>query len=146
MAPRDTDVIATVSSAEVPTISTKEAPEVLVKFGELELEEQDSSLDSDYSPSEADTEDSLEYSSETERTVLEDALVEGKVGIDYTDAAVTMATEYLASYRAVQIGLAAEEAVLGAVEPAVPIPAIARMRRSARAARRAGAKHCEVAR
>ena len=143
MAPRDSDVITAISSTEAPSLATKEAP-VLVKFGEMELQE--SGEDSDYSPSEAVTEDSLEYSSETERTVLEDALVEGKVGIDYTDAAVTLATEYLASYKAVQLGLAAEEAVLGAVEAAVAIPAISRVRRSARAARRAGAKHCEVAR
>ena len=143
MAPRDSDVVAAIASTEAPTVVSKEAP-VLVKFGELELQE--SGEDSDYSPSEAATEDSLEYSSETERTVLEDALVEGKVGIDYTDAAVTMATEYLSSYRAVQLGLAAEEVVMGAVEAAVPLPVISRVRRAARAARRAGAKHCEVAR
>jgi len=153
MAPRDTETIATVAAAEVPTLATKEAPEVpevLVKFGELELAEVDTEQDPDYSPSEADTEDSLEYSSETERTVLEDALVEGKVGMDYTDAAVTIATEYLSSYKAVQLGLAAEEAVMGLVEANLPIPAIlptiSKIRRSARAAKRAGAKHIEVVR
>jgi len=145
MAPRDTDVIPALSSTEAPLVSTKEAPEVLVRFGDLELAV-DTEQDSDYSPSEAETEDSLEYSSETERTVLEDALVEGKVGIDYTTAAVTMATEYLASYRAVQVGLAAGEAAMGLVEAALPLPAITNMRRSARAARRAGAKHIEVVR
>jgi len=150
MAPRDTETIATLATAEVPTLATKEAPEVLVKFGELELVEVDTEQDPDYSPSEADTEDSLEYSSETERTVLEDALVEGKVGMDYTDAAVTIATEYLSSYKAVQLGLAAEEAVMGLVEANLPIPAIlptiSKIRRSARAAKRAGAKHIEVVR
>ena len=84
------------------------------------------------------------------RTVLEDALVEGKVGMDYTDAAVTIATEYLSSYKAVQLGLAAEEAVMGLVEANLPIPAIlptiSKIRRSARAAKRAGAKHIEVVR
>ena len=69
MAPRDTETIATLATAEVPTLATKEAPEVLVKFGELELVEVDTEQDPDYSPSEADTEDSLEYSSETERLV-----------------------------------------------------------------------------
>ena len=72
--------------------------------------------------------------------------MEGKVGIDYTNAAVTMATEYLASYKAVQVGLAAGEAAMGLVEAALPLPAIASMRRSARAAKRAGARHIEVAR
>merc|ERR1712129_612258 len=80
----------------------------------------------------------------------EDALVEGKVGLDYTDAAVTIATEYLSSYKAVQLGLAAEEAVMGLVEANLPIPAIlptiSKIRRSARAAKRAGAKHIEVVR
>jgi len=146
MAPRDTDVISNISSTEAPVVPSKEAPEVLVRFEDLELAEADTEQDSDYSPSEVDTEDSLEYSSETERTVLEDALVEGKVGIDYTTAAVTMATEYLASYRAVQVGLAAGEAAMGLVGTALPIPAIANLRRSARAARRAGAKHIEVVR
>ena len=69
MAPRDTETIAAVAATEVPTLATKEAPEVLVKFGELELAEVDTEQDSDYSPSEAGTEDSLEYSSETERFV-----------------------------------------------------------------------------
>jgi len=186
MAPRDTETIATVAAAEVPTLATKEAPEVpevLVKFGELELAEVDTEQDPDYSPSEADTEDSLEYSSETERTFLEDAMMEGKLGKGYTDfglvyfyaidegtvledalvegkvgtyrpaftdAAVTIATEYLSSYKAVQLGLAAEEAVMGLVEANLPIPAIlptiSKIRRSARAAKRAGAKHIEVVR
>ena len=76
--------------------------------------------------------------------------MEGKVGMDYTDAAVTIATEYLSSYKAVQLGLAAEEAVMGLVEANLPIPAIlptiSKIRRSARAAKRAGAKHIEVVR
>ena len=79
MAPRDTETIATVAAAEVLTLATKEAPEVpevLVKFGELELAEVDTEQDPDYSPSEADTEDSLEYSSETERLVSGVAILE----------------------------------------------------------------------
>merc|ERR1719184_187727 len=89
--------------------------------------------DGDYCPSEADSDDSLEWASETERTVLEDALAEGNVGINYTDAAVSMTTEYLASFKPVQMGLGA-----AAVLPLLPL------QRAARAAKRAGAKNMEM--
>ena len=105
------------------------------KFGEMELPEDEETEDVDYSPSDAESDDSLEWASETERTKAEDALVEGKVGIDFYGAAMAVATEYVASYRPIQMGL-------GLVS-AVPIPSI---QRAARAARRAGAKNIEVVR
>merc|ERR1719209_1018347 len=97
---------------------------------ELPEDEED---DGDYSPSEVDSDDSLEWASETERTVLEDALAEGNVGINYADAAVSMTTEYLASFKPVQMGLGA-----AAVLPLLPL------QRAARAAKRAGAKNIEM--
>merc|ERR1719209_2731754 len=97
---------------------------------ELPDDEED---DGDYSPSEVDSDDSLEWASETERTMLEDALAEGNVGINYTDAAVSMTTEYLASFKPVQMGLGA-----AAVLPLLPL------QRAARAAKRAGAKNMEM--
>merc|ERR1712055_1170678 len=102
------------------------------KIGEMELPEEDTE-DVDYSPSEAESDDSLEWASETERTMAEDALMEGKVGIDFYGAAMAIATEYVASYRPVQMGL-------GLIS-AVPILSI---QRAARAAKRAGAKNIEV--
>merc|ERR1711951_33100 len=69
----------------------------------------------------------------TERTMLEDALAEGNVGINYTDAALSMTTEYLASFKPVQMGLGA-----AAVLPLLPL------QRAARAAKRAGAKNIET--
>ena len=89
--------------------------------------------DGDYSPSDVDSDDSLEWASETERTMLEDALAEGNVGINYADAAVSMTTEYLASFKPVQMGLGA-----AAVLPLLPL------QRAARAAKRAGAKNIDV--
>merc|ERR1719309_58960 len=103
------------------------------EFGEMELPEDEETEDVDYSPSDAESDDSLEWASETERTKAEDALVEGKVGIDFYGAAMAVATEYVASYRPIQMGL-------GLVS-AVSIPSI---QRAARAARRAGAKNIEV--
>merc|ERR1712083_571977 len=103
------------------------------KFGEMELPEEEEADDGDYSPSEAESDDSLEWASETERTMAEDALVEGTVGIDFYDAALAVATEYVASYKPVQMGL-------GLVST-VPILSI---QRAARAAKRAGAKNIEV--
>merc|ERR1712210_301912 len=102
------------------------------KIGEMELPEEDTE-DVDYSPSDAESDDSLEWASETERTMAEDALTEGKVGIDFYGAALAVATEYVASYRPVQMGL-------GLVS-AVPILSV---QRAARAAKRAGAKNIEV--
>merc|ERR1711942_492800 len=89
--------------------------------------------DGDYVPSDADSEDSLEWSSETERTIAEDALVEGTVGLDFYNAAYSVAAEYVASYTPVQMGLS--------VATVVPVAFI---QRAARAARRAGAKNIEV--
>merc|ERR1719342_1512068 len=65
--------------------------------------------------------------------MLEDALAEGNVGINYADAALSMTTEYLASFKPVQMGLGA-----AAVLPLLPL------QRAARAAKRAGAKNIEM--
>merc|ERR550519_1563168 len=84
------------------------------------------------SPSEADSDDSLEWASETERTMAEDALAEGTVGLDFYGAAVSVATEYVSSYKPVQMGLS-----LATILP------VASLQRAARAARRAGTKNIE---
>ena len=96
---------------------------------------EEESEDVDYSPSEAESEDSLEWASETERTIAEDALSEGKVGIDFYGAAMSVATEYVASYKPVQMGLR-----FASVIPVLSV------QRAARAARRAGAKNIEIER
>merc|ERR1711974_393854 len=57
----------------------------------------------------------------------------GNVGINYADAAVSITTEYLASFKPVQMGLSA-----AAVLPHLPV------QRAARAAKRAGAKNIEI--
>ena len=119
------EAVATVSSME--GASNLEAV-VYKKFGELDLLEEEED-DGDYSPSEADSDDSLEWSSETERTKAEDALAEGTVGLDFYGAAVSVATEYMASYKPVQMGLS--------VATILPVVSI---QRAARAARRAGMK------
>ena len=92
--------------------------------GDMELPEEEED-DGDYSPSDVDSDDSLEWANETERTKLEDALAEGNVGINYADAAVSMTTEYLASFKLVQMGLGAA-AVL-------PLPPLQRAARAAQA-------------
>merc|ERR1712142_618436 len=87
MSPKD-------SVATMPSLESKSAniqPVVYQKFGEMELPEDEE--DGDYSPSASDSDDSLEWASETERTIAEDEL------------AVSVATEYLASYKPVQLGL-----------------------------------------
>merc|ERR1711936_654010 len=104
------------------------------KFGEMELHEEEEEDDDDYSPSEADSDDSLEWASETEPTMAEDALAEGTVGLDFYGAAVSVATEYVSSYKPVQMGLS--------MATTVPIASI---QRAARAARRAGTKNIEGA-
>merc|ERR1712168_179576 len=131
MSPKDTEVMAMINTAEVPSAPINEDI-IYQKFGDMELRE-DEEDDGDYSPSEVDSDDSLEWASETERTVLEDALAEGNVGINYADAAVSMTTEYLASFKPVQMGLGA-----AAVLPLLPL------QRAARAAKRAGAKNIEM--
>merc|ERR1712121_605088 len=120
------DAVATMSSTESEVVPTMEA--VYQKFGEMELHEEEEEDDCDYSPSEADSEDSLEWASETERTMAEDALAEGTVGLDFYDAAFSVATEYVASYAPVQMGLR--------IASVLPVSSI---QRAARAARRAGA-------
>merc|ERR1712212_4563 len=108
-------------------------PVVYQKFGEMELHEEDED-DGSYCPSEADSDDSLEWASETERTMAEDALAEGTVGLDFCGAAVSVATEYVSSYKPVQMGLS-----MATIVPAASI------QRAARAARRAGTKNIEGA-
>merc|ERR1712243_135606 len=102
---------------------------VYKKFGEMELPE-DEEDDCDYSPSDVDSDDSLEWASETERTKAEDALAEGTVGLDFYGAAVSVATEYVSSYKPVQMGLS-----MATILP------VASIQRTARAARRAGMKN-----
>ena len=123
--------MAMINTVEVPSAPVKEDI-VYQKFGDMELPE-DEEDDGDYSPSDVDSDDSLEWASETERTLAEDALVEGNVGINYADAAVSITTEYLASFKPVQMGLTA-----AAILPHLPV------QRAARAAKRAGAKNIEV--
>ena len=126
MSPKD-------SVATMPSLESKSAniqPVVYQKFGEMELPEDEE--DGDYSPSESDSDDSLEWASETERTIAEDELAEGKVGLDFFGAALSVATEYLASYKPVQLGLG--------VATILPVSSV---QRAARAARRAGMKGSE---
>merc|ERR1712133_132681 len=122
------EAVATMSSVEsdiAPTVETI----VYKKFGDMELPEDEEENDGDYSPSDVDSDDSLEWASETERTKAEDALAEGTVGLDFYGAAVSVATEYVSSYKPVRMGLGA-----AAVLPLLPV------QRAARAAKRAGAK------
>merc|ERR1719494_648500 len=79
---------------------------VVKKFGDMTLSDYNSEEDDDYRLSEAETEDSLEWASETERTKAEDDLAEHKVGIDYIGAALDLATEKAASFKTVQAALA----------------------------------------
>merc|ERR1712133_92117 len=123
------EAVATMSSVEsdiAPTVETI----VYKKFGDMELPEDEEENDGDYSPSEVDSDDSLEWASETERTKAEDALAEGTVGLDFYGAAVSVATEYVSSYKPVQMGLS-----MATILP------VASIQRTARAARRAGMKN-----
>merc|ERR1712126_777650 len=122
-----------VNAAGAPVEVGEEEIVIFQKFGEMELPEDEEADDFDYVPSDADSEDSLEWSSETERTKGEDALAEGTVGLDFYNAAYSVVTEYVASYTPVQMGLG--------VATIVPVSSI---QRAARAARRAGAKNLEV--
>merc|ERR1712112_54353 len=99
-------------------------------FGEMELQEEEEEDVCDYSPSEVDSDDSLEWASETERTKAEDALAEGSVGMGIYGAAVSVATEYVSSYKPVQMGLS-----MATIFP------VASIQRTARAARRSGMKN-----
>merc|ERR1711955_15045 len=127
MSPSEVD--ATVSSLESEGIPTMETF-VYKTFGEMELQEEEEEDDCDYSPSEVDSDDSLEWASETERTKAEDALAEGSVGLNFYGAAVSVATEYVSSYKPVQMGLS-----MATILP------VASIQRTARAARRAGMKN-----
>ena len=122
--------VAVMSTLE-STVAPIEEAIVYKKFGEMELPEEEEE-DIDYCPSSADSDDSLEWASETERTMAEDALAEGTVGLDFYGAAVSVATEYVSSYKPVQMGLG-----MATILP------IASIQRAARAARRAGAKNIE---
>merc|ERR1719234_1798471 len=124
------EAVVTMSSLESDVVPSMEDV-VYQKFGEMELQEEDED-DGDYCPSEADSDDSLEWASETERTMAEDALSEGTVGLDFYGAAVSVATEYVSSYKPVQMGLS-----MATILPVVSI------QRAARVARRAGAKNIE---
>merc|ERR1712055_664624 len=118
------------------------------KFGEMTFSDYNSAEDIDFCLSEAeiddDSEDSLEWASETERTRAEDGLSEDKVGINYISAALDIATEQAASFRIVQAGLVIGDWFLGAVESFSCIsssevaPLLSSVRRSARKIRRAG--------
>merc|ERR1719312_1804817 len=112
------------------------------KFGEMTFSDYNSAADSDFSlSSDIETEDSLEWASETERTRAEDDLMENKVGIDYVSAALDIATEQAASFRIVQAGLVIGDWVLGTVENITSnevAPLLSSVRRSARKIRRAG--------
>merc|ERR1712029_1198727 len=125
------EAVATMTSMESEAAPTMEAV-VYQKFGEMELHEEEEEDDGDYCPSEADSDDSLEWASETERTMAEDALAEGTVGLDFYGAAVSVATEYVSSYKPVQMGLS-----MATILP------VASIQRAVRAARRAGAKNIE---
>merc|ERR1712010_227832 len=126
------EAVATMSSEESLSLSMGAVEHQ--KFGEMELHEEEEEDDGDYSPSETDSDDSLEWASETERTMAEDALAEGTVGLDFYGAAVSVATEYVSSYKPVQMGLS-----LATILP------VASLQRAARAARRAGTKNIEAA-
>merc|ERR1719234_2621790 len=119
--------ISSLKSAEVSAPPTQptcvDEDEVVIvmetiskKFGEISFSDYNSAEDGDFSLSEAETEDSLEWASETERTRAEDDLAEDKVGINYVGAALDIATEQAASFRIVQAGLAIGDWVLGTVE------------------------------
>merc|ERR1712013_839978 len=111
------------------------------KFGDMTLSDYNSEEDDDYSLSEAETEDSLEWASETERTKAEDDLAEHKVGIDYIGAALDLATEKAASFKTVQAALAVGEWILSTAEGIAPgevSTVLSSVRRRVRKIRRSG--------
>merc|ERR1712243_442975 len=127
MSPSEVDgTVSSLESEGIPTMGTI----VYKMFGVMELQEEEEEDDCDYSPSEVDTDESLEWASETERTKAEDALAEGTVGLDFYGAAVSVATEYVSRYKPVQMGLS-----MATILP------VASIQRTARAARRAGMKN-----
>jgi len=111
------------------------------KFGDMTLSDYNSEEDEDYSLSEAESEDSLEWASETERTKAEDDLAEHKVGIDYIGAALDLATEKAASFKTVQAALAMGDWILGTAEGFAPgqvSTVLSSVRRRVRKIRRSG--------
>merc|ERR1712240_248938 len=114
---------------------------VVKKFGDMTLSDYNSEEDDDYSLSEAETEDSLEWASETERTKAEDDLAEHKVGIDYIGAALDLAAEKAASFKTVQAVLAMGDWILGTAEGIAPgevSAVLSSVRRRVRKIRRSG--------
>merc|ERR1719209_652265 len=111
------------------------------KSGDMTLSDYNSEEDDDYSLSEAETEDSLEYASETERTKAEDDLAEHKVGIDYIGAALDLAAEKAASFKTVQAALAVGDWILSTAEGIAPgevSTVLSSVRRRVRKIRRSG--------
>merc|ERR1719462_208706 len=114
---------------------------VVKKFGDMTLSDYNSEEDDDYSLSEAETEDSLEWASETERTKAEDDLAEHKVGIDYIGAALDLAAEKAASFKTVQAVLAVGDWILSTAEGIAPgefSTVLSSVRRRVRKIRRSG--------
>merc|ERR1719447_2484911 len=111
------------------------------KFEDMTLSDYNSEEDDDYSLSEAETEDSLEWASETERTKAEDDLAEHKVGIDYIGVAFDLATEKAASFKTVQAALAMGDWILSTAEGVAPrevSAVLSSVRRRVRKIRRSG--------
>jgi len=111
------------------------------KFEDMTLSDYNSEEDDDYSLSEAETEDSLEWASETDRTKAEDDLAEHKVGIDYIGAALDLATEKAASFKTVQAALAVGDWILSTAEGIAPgevSTVLSSIRRRVRKIRRSG--------
>jgi len=127
------------SPSEDEVVIVKEV--VAKKFGDMTLSDYNSEEDDDYCLSEAETEDSLEWASETERTKAEDDLAEHKVGIDYIGAALDLATEKAASFKTVQAALAVGDWILSTAEGIAPgevSTVLSSVRRRVRKIRRSG--------
>jgi len=127
------------SPADDEVVIVKEV--IAKKFGDMTLSDYNSEEDDDYSLSEAETEDSLEYASETERTKAEDDLAEHKVGIDYIGAALDLAAEKAASFKTVQAVLAVGDWILSTAEGVAPgevSAVLSSVRRRVRKIRRSG--------
>merc|ERR1711936_999452 len=119
MSPKDTEVVAAMSTTEAPVEVGEEPVITFQKFGEMELPEDEEVDDVDYVPSDIDSEDSLEWSSETERTKAEDALAEGKVGLDFYNAAYSVASIQRAARAARRAGAKNIGAVESRTEPSM---------------------------
>merc|ERR1712013_325776 len=142
------EVKVPLATPEVSSLTKKVDPsptddeEVIAKeFGDMTLSDYNSEEDDDYSLSEAETEDSLEWASETERTKAEDDLAEHKVGIDYIGAALDLAAEKAASFKTVQAALAVGDWILSTAEGIAPgevSTVLSSVRRRVRKIRRSG--------